>query len=99
MGSATIITTSGANIALTSAEDVALVTNSGVNVTITLPDATTVIGKRYDIKKIDSGNNMFIASILNQTLDGVDITVSPHLVSIQNENITIMSDGSNWVIL
>jgi hypothetical protein len=93
------IDTYSANYTLTSAEDVALVQNNGSDVTITLPDAAAVEGKVYNIKKIDAGNTLFIKSVMGQTLDGVDIDAAPLSVTIQFENITMISDGSNWWII
>ncbi len=84
---------------LLSTEDVALVSNAGGDRTITLPDATAVPGKKYDIKLIDSGNTMFIKSVSGQTLDGVDIDAAPLAVTIQNENNTLISNGVNWFLL
>lgn len=93
------INTYSANYSLTSVEDVALVANSGSDVTVTLPDATTVEGKVYNIKKIDAGNNLFIKSILGQTLDSVDIDAAPLAITVQFEKITIISDGTNWWVI
>ena len=94
-----IRTVVGVNDALSSVDDVVLVANSGVDVTISLPDATSSQGKIYDLKKIDSGNTMYIKSILGQSLDGVDIDATPHGVAIQNESVTVISNGANWFIL
>lgn len=93
-----VSTITGVNHSITT-EDVILVNNNGIDVTISLPDATTNSGKVVDIKKIDIGNTMFIKSILGQTLDGVDIDASPYAVTIQWENTTIISNGANWFIL
>jgi hypothetical protein len=93
------VDTYSANYTLTSVEDVALVANSGSDVTITLPDATAVEGKVYNIKKVDAGNNLFVKSVLGQTLDSVDIDASPLTIAVQFENITIISDGINWWII
>lgn len=94
-----VTTVVGTDTAITSSNDVVLVDNNGSNVTITLPDATLVAGKIFYLKKIDSGNTMFIASVSNQTLDGVDITATPHSITVQYESITIVSDGANWFII
>lgn len=95
----TIRTVVGANDSLSSVDDILLVANSGVDATITLPDATTVQGKVYDVKKIDAGNTMFLKSVGGQLLDGVDIDATPHSITIQNETITVASNGANWFIL
>lgn len=95
----TVVNVNGSNYTIGSNDDVALVTNAGSDLTITLPDATTVEGKVIDIKKIDSGNTMFIKSVSGQTLDGTNIDASPLAVTIQYENVTIISNGVNWFIL
>ncbi len=94
-----VITLSGVNHVLLSTQDVALVSNAGADRTITLPDATGVSGKKYDIKLVDSGNTMFIKSVSGQTLDGVNIDASPLAVTIQFENNTLISNGVNWFLL
>lgn len=89
----------GTDFTILASHDFIKVTNSGVNVTLTLPDASLVTGKEYKIKKIDSGNILYIESVSNQTLDGVDITASPHAITIQYESLIIVSDGSSWWVL
>lgn len=94
-----VLTVVGTNTAITNANDVVLVDCNGVDVTITLPDASLVTGKIFYIKKIDSGNNMLIASVGNQTLDNVNITATPLSTGVQYETYTIVSDGTNWWII
>lgn len=92
-------TITGVDYNITTSDDVILYSNAGADRTATLPDAAAATGNIYYIKKIDSGNTLFIKSISGQTLDGVDIDASPHSISIQYESIIIVSDGSNWFIL
>jgi len=99
VGVKNVVTVNGANYSATSADDAVLVINNGVDVTITLPDAATVPGLELDIKKIASGNTLFIKSVFGQELDGIDIDASPHAVAITNENTTVLSNGANWFIL
>lgn len=94
-----VVLISGADHTVDSNEDVILVSNSGADRIITLPDATTVSGKVIHIKKIDSGNTMSIKSVSGQTLDGADIDATPLTVTTQYENVTIVSNGANWFIL
>ena len=69
---------------------------SGAAVTLTLPDATTVTGREYIIKKIDgTANACDIAAQTGQTIDGVN-TVS---LTTQYAFRKIISDGSNWYII
>lgn len=97
--SASQIDTYAANYVLQNTDDIALVQNSGSDVTITLPDATLVRGKIYNIKKIDSGNAAYVKSVSGQTLDGVNIDAAPFAITVQFENLTVVSDGSNWFII
>lgn len=90
---------SGSNASLSSTNDVVLVENLGANRTITLPDATSVPGKIYSIKKIDAGNIAYVKSVLGQTLDGVDIDSAPYSVTAQFETLKIVSAAGNWWIL
>lgn len=99
VGTSTVTSISGADYTILSTDDVVLVSCAGANRTMTLPDASAVPGKIYNIKLVDSGFTMFIESVSSQTLDGVDIDAVPHAISIQYENVTIVSDGSNWFIL
>jgi hypothetical protein len=89
----------GAGYTALSTDDVILVENQGSDQTITLPDATTVSGKIFDIKKLDAGDTLFVKSVSAQTLDGTDIDSSPHTITIQYESITIISDGANWWLI
>lgn len=79
-------------------ENVILVENSGSDVTITLPSATSS-GKEISIKKIDSGNTMNIKTIGGQNIDGVDRDATPLPVTIQYESITLIADGTEWWII
>ena len=98
VGASTVVDVIGANHTLTSTQDIAHVTNSGVDVTVTLPDANSVEGKIYDAKKIDAGNTLYIKSVLGQTLDGVDIDVSPYPITVQMDSLTIYAHNGAWWI-
>lgn len=63
-------------------------TTSG-NVTVTLPAASSAIGKEFIIKKISSDGNQLI---FLGTVEGV----TPAATSTQYAYIRIYSDGSNW---
>jgi hypothetical protein len=62
-------------------------------ITITLPSAIGVSGKIFNIKNTSSGT-VTISPSLSQTIDGL----SSETVQ-QYENITVQSNGTNWVIL
>lgn len=96
---ATVTSVSGSNYVASVSDDVILLSNMGADRMITLPNAASATGHIFDIKKIDSGNTMFIKSVSGQTLDGVNIDATPHSISIQWESITIVSDGANWFII
>lgn len=63
---------------------------------ITLPDAFSVVGKVYTIKKIDSSvNAVNILTSLGQLIDG-NLTDA---LTIQYESITLISNGTGWDII
>lgn len=99
VANSTVVNVVGVNHVMLTTEDVAIVNNSGTDVTITLPDATATNGKIYHIKKVDAGNTTFVKSVSGQTLDGVDIDASPYGITIQYESLTIISNGVSWWIL
>jgi hypothetical protein len=89
----------GADYSIISDDEFILVSNSGANRTVTLPTATGNDGKKLYIKKSDSGNTLYVASILNQTLDGVDITAVPYSISSQYQSVTMIASGGSWWIV
>ena len=94
-----VATVSGVNYIVLISNDVVLVSNSGMNLTVTLPTAAGNAGKTFVIKKVDAGNTLSIKSILNQTLDGTNITSGSYNITYQWESITVVSDGSNYFII
>lgn len=69
---------------------------TGGAITITLPSAINNAGKEINIKKIDSSANQIIVDGNGaETIDG-EVTQS---ISAQHENLTIVSDGSNFIII
>jgi hypothetical protein len=92
-------TISGTSYTASTADDFIVASNSGSNITITLPTAVGNDGKKFYIKKIDSGNTLSIASVSGQTLDGVNITASPYAVTTQYQSIKmIAANGSWWLV-
>lgn len=63
------------------------------SVTLTLPTAASIEGRRYDLKNSGTGL-VTIATTSSQTIDG-DTT----RILTQYESITVVSDGSNWIII
>jgi hypothetical protein len=94
-----VISITGSNYNALPSNDVILVYNAGVNVNIVLPSAALNLGKRFEIKKVDSGNLLRIKGQTGETLDGVDIFSSSWDVSVQYECITVVSNGLNWFII
>lgn len=61
--------------------------------TVTLPTAVSAAGKKYSIK--NSGTGLItLDGATTETIDG-NLTAS----LIQYDNLTIMSNGANWIIL
>lgn len=94
-----VVTVTGANYLATPANDYILVSNAGADRTVTLPTAIGNSGKQITVKKLDSGNNLLVETVLNQTIDGVDATVTPLVINIQYEVLTLVSDGANWWVV
>ncbi len=63
-------------------------------ITITLPTAASITGMRYDIKRSGAGS-VIVATTSSQTIDGL----SSVTISSQYANLTVISDGSNWIIV
>lgn len=68
---------------------------ASIDITVTLPNATTCSGRIYCIKKINSGNSVIIQPVSSQTIDGSVSTT----ITTQWQSIQIQSNGSNWFIL
>lgn len=85
-----------ADYTVTADNSVILAQCTVANITFTLPPASTVEGKRYDFKKIDStAFYMVIDGSGGDTIDG-NLTVS---TNVQWESLTIISNGTNWFII
>lgn len=81
---------------LTALDYLCLCDATGGTFTITLPPTAGITGRQYAIKKIDSsGNSVTIDGNAAETIDGV-LTKS---LNLQNESITIQTDGLNWFIV
>lgn len=93
------VATTASNYTLSpSTDDILLADSTGGTITVTLPDAATATGKRFVVKKVAAANTVEIESILNQTLDGINITSSPLILTVQWESVTIFSDGTSYFI-
>lgn len=91
------ITTTAIDKNLTVFDFTILVDASGGNRLITLPTAATKQGHIFNTKKIDSSQNIVTIQPAGiETIDGI----TPRTLTLQNENITIQSDGvSNWSVI
>jgi hypothetical protein len=91
--------TKTSSYSINSTDDVILADTSSGSIILTLPDASSVDGKIYNLKKIAALNSMFVKSISSQTLDGVDIDAAPLDITLQYEVVTIVASGGDWFIL
>jgi hypothetical protein len=86
--------TKSANYTILAADTNILVDASGAARTMTLPTAVSST-QRVTIKKKDSSTNtVTVATTSAQTIDGS----SNYIATLQNESVTVVSDGSNWYI-
>ncbi len=91
-----ITTKTDTNYTLTVNDDTVLFDTGATTRTATLPAASTVTGKIYHIKKIDSGAGFVtIDGNGSETIDG-DLTPD---ITAQYESFTIVCDGSNWHVI
>jgi hypothetical protein len=94
-GGTSNITDVSSNYAALGTDDHIRVDATSGNITVTLPDAAAILGKKYVIKKVDvSANLVNIQTSLAQTIDG--LTVQQLLT--QYETISIVSTGVTWDI-
>lgn len=83
-----------ATTTLTENEDGCVIGTLSGAITVNLPSAAAVPGKKMTLVNSDgSGNNVTYDPAGSQTIDGATTKVS----STQYETVTIISDGSNWV--
>src|SRR5262249_19783209 len=68
---------------------------TGGAITINLPAcATTRVGKRYVVKKVDNSNNVVLDGNASETIDGA----TTKTLSSQWAVMTIVNTGSAWLI-
>jgi hypothetical protein len=78
------------------ASDYTILCNTG-SMTVNLPQASTVTGRIYVIKKISSNSGTItIAPYSSETIDGQSTNTN---IYSRWASLTIQSDGSNWFIL
>ena len=65
-------------------------------ITLTLPAAADYVGKRYEVKKIDSSSNtVTLDGNASETIDGATTQV----ITFQYDSPLIESDGTEWWII
>lgn len=90
----TRLVTSSASV--TTSDYTVRVQPSTLDLTVTLPDVTTIAGQVFVIKKIgDSPKKVIIATVSSQTIDG-SLTAS---IEIPYQSLMIQSNGSSWDII
>ena len=81
---------------LTEQDGVLLCTAGASGITVTLPTAVGMSGRRYDIKKVDSGAGyVTIDANGSETIDGEFTQVIP----FQWASLTLVSNGTNWYFI
>lgn len=91
----TSVSTKNANTTI-STENIILGDASSAEITLTLPNASTITGRTLNIKKIDSTINAVVISGSNsQTIDGA----SNQKIIEQYISIQLIASGSSWYIL
>ncbi len=80
-------TTISSNI---TASDGTVIVNSAIATTQTLPAANTVAGRMFTIKNINTG-----AATVAGTIDGT----SGYVIALQNQSITVQSNGTSYILV
>lgn len=90
------LTVTSANLTLSKAHDIVAVNSTSAALTITLPTAGGISGRRYTVKKTDASvNAVKLQASGTQKIDGVAFL----LLSTQWKYVTVISDGSNWLVI
>jgi len=85
-----------ANYTTLATDEVIAVDASGAARTITLLTASSRAGQKFSIKKTDNSvNAVTINTTSSQTIDGA----STYTLSNQYDGVTVISNGSNWLII
>lgn len=66
------------------------------NLTFTLPAAASITGRQYTFKRIDgSANSVIVDGNASETIDGA----TTYTLATQWQSISIISNGTNWLII
>lgn len=79
---------------LTAIDDVLLVDTTAGGITISLPPAASLIGRRFYAKNL-AANTMTIDPYLAETIDGAATAAT----AVANTTLTFFSDGAAWYLL
>ena len=91
-----------ASTTITDADDTLLVATAGGAVTVTLPQAGTVLGRRFTVKKTDaSANNVILDGNGTETIDGAaNVTWNTQWTAYTVQAAMTASPATfNWVIV
>ena len=75
-------------------EVVYAVSNGSTAVTATLPTAASIEGKKVHVKRLGTAN-VTIDGHSSETIDGS----ATFILSTQYSSVTMISDGTNWLII
>jgi hypothetical protein len=93
------VTTQSAAYNVGAADDVVLVNPSAGSFDVTLPNAATIIGRRVQIKRINSIANVVTVKSAGGNIDTVAAATGIALAGGTLTSITVVSDGINWWII
>ena len=77
------------------ADGFVLVDTTGGNITITLPDATTVLGREFAVKRSTAGVNTLTVTATSGNIDGA----ATFTIADQYSTITFKSNGTDYYIV
>jgi len=85
-----------ADYTLTASDKVISVDATSAETTITLPTASSIAGRCYTIKKIDSSANAVVLDGNGaETIDGA----ANYQINLQWQAVTVISNGTNWLVI
>lgn len=64
------------------------------NITLTMPSASGVGGKKMYLKKVSGSFNLIIQPLGSQKIDNTNSTILSYI----NESVTLISDNNNWFV-
>ena len=81
---------------MASSDDLLLCNATSGSFVVNLPDVTSTLVKKYDIKKIDSSSNTITITRSGTSLIDGQTT---YVLNLQYQSITLVPDGTNWNII